>query len=245
MRKFLFRLIKEGSVTGTFNELKEHKEYRHSSRDPYDTYDQIMDLAERHGTKATFCFLVAREHALDSAQTIDKPHVKQIFERIRKRGHDTGVHFSYRTADETYLLPKEMHQFDMHTGHKAQKGRQHFLRCSAPKTWRGWEEAGLLCDYSMGYPESAGFRCGTCYPFPLFDVENGRMLEVYERPLIAMDVTFRMYRNASPDEAIVECQKLMEIVKEYQGEFVFLWHNSSFALDWKEWRHVPENVLKD
>jgi hypothetical protein len=82
-----------------------------------------------------------------------------------------------------------------------------------------------------------------CHPFPLFDIEKRRILHVYEHPLIAMDVTFKRYRNSSPEQTITEVRHLMEVARKYDGEFVLLWHNSSFAVEWKGWEDVLEGIL--
>jgi hypothetical protein len=70
------------------------------------------------------------------------------------------------------------------------------------------------------------------------------MLRVYERPLIAMDVTFKMYAQCSPEEALETCKALYETVRSHQGEFVLLWHNSSFAMEWEGWKVVPEALMQ-
>jgi len=255
VNKVLFQLVKQHTFSGAWNEIRQfiafhggvgfYSRPEKDRRDPYDTYDKLMDLAEKRSTKACFCFLVDGEHALDDKQMLHVPHVRRIFDHIRQRGHDTGIHFSYRTADDAKLMQDESKQYQTKTGLQPANARQHFLRCSVPGTWRALEKVGVTNDFTMGYPESLGFRCGTCYPFPLFDVVMGRMLHVYERPLIAMDVTLKFYREYTPEQAVTAVRKLADTVRSYDGEFVLLWHNSSFGYEWEGWENVLEEILRE
>jgi hypothetical protein len=36
---------------------------------------------------------------------------------------------------------------------------------------------------------------------------------------------------------------LIQEVRHYNGEFVFLWHNSSFGGDWEKYEKIYEKVL--
>ena len=95
-----------------------------------------------------------------------------------ERGHEIGLHPSYRT----YLSPQQIKREFRILRHEAELagirqeqwgGRQHFLRWKAPDTWQGWEEAGLQYDSTLGYSDRPGFRCGTCYEYPVFNLRTG------------------------------------------------------------------------
>ena len=97
----------------------------------------------------------------------------------------------------------------------------------------------------MGYADVAGFRCGVCYPFPLFDFNNRQQLDVIEQPLIAMDVSLQQYEKLSPSQCIQRIESLKLEIKKYKGDFVFLWHNSSFVTaTWKKYEDVFYNLYK-
>ncbi|HEB62113.1 MAG TPA: hypothetical protein ENI82_03075 [Bacteroidetes bacterium] len=113
-------------------------------------------------------------------------------------------------------------------GKEVVTGRQHYLNFEVPTTWKMWEAAGMKWDSTMSYAGVLGFRCGVCYPFPVFDIFSRKKLNVYEKPLILMEATLsKMYLNFSLKEATEKVNDLMNEVRKYDGEFVFLWHNSS------------------
>ena len=105
-------------------------------------------------------------------------------------------------------------------------GRQHYLRFENPTTWRNWEAAGLTYDFTVGYAEIAGFRCGTSRPFRVFDIEARRQLTLIEKPLIAMETALLGYQGKSPSETADEFCRLRETCRLFAGEFRFLWHNN-------------------
>ncbi len=242
-RKIGFRLFKQKSLAKALQEFGGYVRYLRKGTDSYNTYDDIMDLAEQCHQKACFFFPVAGEHQNDNTQVLGDKHVFNIFAHIVMRGHHTGVHYSYLSADDANMMEEETALYRSKEPEQPLWGRQHFLRCTVPDTWEAWEQSGVREDFTMGYPEAPGFRCGICHPFPLFDVLNRRILNVREHPLIAMDITFHRYLKLTPKEAIDKCKALMETVRRYDGEFVLLWHNSSFDQEWRGWENVLEEVM--
>ena len=99
----------------------------------------------------------------------------------------------------------------------------------------------------MGYAAEPGFRCGTCKPFPVFDIQSQKELPLIERPLLIMDVSLRFYKNLSVKESITLCEKIKSEVRKHNGEFVFLWHNSTLSEidDWTEWMDVLQYLLHE
>jgi hypothetical protein len=243
-RKVGFRLFGQRSAAKAFKELSGFIRYLRTGEDPYHTFDLLIDLAERVDSKACFFFPIGGNDPFDNKQQLQQPHVRMIFDRIRSRGHETGMHYSYRSAHNAEMMRQESRAFLEFGPQEVLRSRQHFLTCKVPETWIAWEECGVRQEFGMGYPEAPGFRCGICHPFPLFDIRSRKMLSVYEIPLIAMDVTFRHYLNSSPEETIRHCRALKEVVMKHHGDFVFLWHNSSFGIDWQGWEGVPGAVLE-
>lgn len=107
----------------------------------------------------------------------------------------------------------------------------HFLRWDQTITPRLWAESGLSYDSSLGYAEKAGFRCGTCHDFPVFDHQRQEVPSVIERPLIAMGATLFDSQYMAIDNrqnAFYHCGHLMNDYREVGGNFNLLWHNSGF-----------------
>lgn len=208
-------------------------------KDPYDIFDEWLDLFEKNNLIAQFNFMGERPRSSDSWYSLGHPFVKNLMTKISVRGHNIGFHPSYEAFENQEIFNRELTSLQEVSPLPITAGRQHYLRFSAPKTWQMWENAGLLEDSTLGYPEAAGFRCGICHDFPVFDTEQRKMLQLREKPLIAMDVSLAHYRRYSPQKAAEHLSLLRREVERHGGDFTILWHNSSWnTLFWEEWKAV-------
>ncbi len=213
-------------------------------QDPYNTFSDLMDISEEIGVKSEFYVMAGGTTAADPGYALWDPRLQDVIEEIRRRGHTIGFHPSYDTYCDAELWREEFQALSRIISEPVEKGRQHFLRFAAPTTWQIWEDAGLACDSTLGYADSAGFRCGICDAYPVFNVLTRRQLRLYEQPLIAMEASFVHYQQLSPVETKAALQRLIDTVKRYKGTMVILWHNSSFHTKlWEPYQHIYSDVL--
>ena len=160
---------------------------------------------------------------------------------LAKNRHEIGYHGSY----ETYLDPEKTKTEVTYLKKIADEGgikqniwggRQHYLRWSAPQTWRNYSEAGLDYDSTLSFADAAGFRCGTCHPYHVFDEERGQELPLIEFPLTVMEcsVLGKSYMGYTYERAYEYMMLLKNQCRKYGGTFVLLWHNSAFD-DERDW----------
>ena len=215
------------------------KNYIFQKKDPYDVFDEWLDFFEKNSLTVHFNFLGKRPPTSDCWYPPEHPFVKNLIEKIAARGHVVGFHPSYQAFENQEVFKQELASLRAISPTPVTTGRQHYLRFSAPETWQVWEEAGMDWDSTLGYPEAEGFRCGICQEFPVFNFLTRKMLNLREKPLLAMDVTLAHYRQYSPETAFEKLQQLRRQVEKHGGEFVLLWHNSSWnSYFWADWREV-------
>ena len=214
--------------------------------DPFDSFDLIMDISEQAGLKSAFFFMAGGESRYESPYPLDHPAIQDRINNILDRGHEIGFHPSYNAGLNQNLW---MHELECLRRFVSQAeivgGREHYLRFEVPKTWRFWNDAGMGYDSTLSFADHAGFRCGTCYPYPVFDLEKRQELSVWERPLIVMECTVldkRYMGITEPEKAWNYMHKLKERCRMFGGDFVVLWHNSRFVEE-KERRFYKEIVV--
>ncbi len=206
-------------------------------RDPFYTFNLIMDIGESVGSKDAFYFIPSNDAFFDGNYELGHPKIKALMASIAKRGHEIGFHGSYKTfrdlrrTQQEVLLLKDVCA-SLGIEQPIWGGRQHYLRWEIPKTWRNYAEAGLDYDTTLSYADCAGFRCGTCYPFQVYDLEKRKPLDLWEHPLTIMECSLfdKQYMNLSYTEAFSYAKELKNTCRKYKGEFVVLWHNSHFVL---------------
>ncbi len=223
---------------------RQHFSYFKEKKDPFDTFDALMDESEKRGLQSHFFFIAGGNTRYEGRYKIEDTSIKELFTRIHKRGHAIGIHPSYDTYRSALMLDSEIEALQEVSPQQVKTGRQHFLRFAVPHTWQAWADNKMAWDSSMGYAAAVGFRCGTCYPFPVFNVLTCRQLDLIERPLCVMEVSLfsEQYMGLSQAEALAKIRQMIHRVRRYNGEFVLLWHNSNLVLNgvdyWTTYRRV-------
>lgn len=214
-------------------------------KDPCDNFDYMMTAAESRGLSFRFYFLAGGETRFEKFYTLGDPRIQQLIGEIKRRGHETGLHPSYNSFTDHKMISRERIALEEATGHPVRSSRQHFLRFMLPQTWQHLDNAYIKEDSTMGYAAEPGFRCGTSHPFPVFDIYQKKQLSLMERPLLVMDASLRYYKKFTIEESKAYCAMIQKQVKKHNGDFVFLWHNSSIgAYDgWEGWEEVFESLL--
>ncbi len=218
---------------------------RGKQKDPYDQFDYMMTLAENANNRFEFNMIGGGRTRYEGYYDIGDERIKSLMEEMSNRVHRIGAHPSYASFKDASMMKDEIDAISKSSGLVISSSRQHYLRFEVPDTWRCLVEAGIKTDSTLGYAAEPGFRCGTSKPFPVFDIHERKELLLIERPLLIMDVSFKMYKKYSIEESIALSQKIIEQVKKHNGELVFLWHNSSLSeIDgWKGWNKVLEFLM--
>ena len=198
------------------------------------TFDWIMKISEKYGLKSCFYFLVGNTNRdFDSNYKFDHPLILDLLNKIHNSEHEIGLHPSYETYNNSYLLKREVDKFISITNSNNiflnNIGvRMHYLRFQFPLTVRILNDLDIVYDTTLGYADKPGFRCGTCIDYVPFDHVKSRILSIRIFPLIVMDDTIisSKYMNLGTGElALKIVLKLKHTCREVNGNFTLLWHN--------------------
>ncbi len=215
-------------------------------KDPFDTFDCLMNLSEKHRLKSYFFFMGKGLTGYDNMYKSSDKFIGKLVKKIKDRGHYVGIHPTYDAYDNVEQFKKEKNELEKNLATEIIFGREHYLRFEVPTTWQIWEENGMEWDSTLSYADKEGFRCGVCYEYSVFNILTRQKLNLKEKPLIVMEGSFTTYqKDMSPKEMEYKIFNLINRVKKYNGEFVFLWHNSNFYTDeWEEYKYIYERILK-
>lgn len=207
------------------------RSYWDASLDPIYCFNWMMDEVEAQGLQSTYYFLNGGTHPLDVNYGVASQPIISLLASAAARGHAIGLHGSINSAYDGSLMRLEKQALEAATGNALTAVRQHYLRFSAPDTWRIIVSAGLTEDSTLGYADRAGFRCGTARRYPVFDIKAQAMLPVFETPLLCMEQSLLepSYQGLSPDQAYDYATSLVDQVRAYGGNFSLLWHNHNLV----------------
>jgi len=210
---------------------------RNYDQDPAASFDFIMDISEQHSLASAFNFITGHSGGdIDGNYSVNMPWMQSLIRRLYNRGHEIGFHPSYNTYRDAAETKREFEHLrraaECAGVSQAQwGGRQHYLRWHSGDTWRNWARAGLDYDSTLGFAGCPGFRAGTCFEYPVFDLVERRSSGLIERPLIVMDTTlmYPEYMQISYEDIIRTCRQFSSTCRKFGGSFSLLWHNDNLV----------------
>jgi hypothetical protein len=214
--------------------------FNQSLTDEYDTYDFIFQELEKQKAKSIFFFLVAEKIGQHDKNLLPtSPVYKQLLKHISSK-FPIGVHPSYHASTIKPMLQNEKNVLSKISNQPIENSRFHFLKFKLPNSYHYLIESNILNDYSMAYANNIGFRASTCKGFNFYNLAENKatVLNVFS-PCI-MDVTIKNFESFTPNEAILAIEKMKQAVKNVNGTFISIWHNSNLTetTEWKVWKAV-------
>lgn len=222
------------------------KEIRHPNSSIFlKGISKLAEISRKNDLKSIFFFQAADPSKNDSGYTFDDQQLQSEIHRIQDYDFEIGLHPSYDSYDDYEKLMSEKRKLEQNIRQDIKLVRQHYLRFKVPLTWQIQLQAGFKADFSLGYPEVEGFRCGTCHPFHPYDLINKEEMRILEIPLIVMDRTFMTYRKMKPKQAFKRISEIYRRCLSVNGTFSLLWHNSSLLDENKEWGDEYQSFIEN
>ncbi len=238
--------ILKAAIHGQWDELKQRLTVLLGlQNDPYDTYKYILETYRGFLNYIHFFFLIGDRNKYDKSVSHKNKRFRQLIASLSSVC-EVGIHPSYASNMKPWLFEKEKERLENIIQRPVTHSRQHYLKLRFPRTYQNLVNLEITDDYTMGFASLAGFRAGTCTPFPFFDLSRNHCTELIVHPFQVMDVTLKNYLHLDPEEAGELIQKLMLEIRKVNGTFISLWHNESLkdSGQWLDWRKIFEQVLQ-
>ncbi len=194
-----------------------------------------VDLAEAFGTRPAFYFMARRgslvRYALgtpDAFYDVGAPRFRRLFDALRRRDCEIGLHASYWACRDADMLRAERERIERMAGVGAIGNRHHYWHLDPDdpnETLHRHERAGLSYDSSLGLEFYPGFRRGICHPFRVFHPGLRRELSVVQVPPAWMDDHFdrRLTVNGIADPE-ASARALVDAARETRGVVLVDYH---------------------
>lgn len=193
--------------------------------DPWWNFEWLMQLEKELGIRSTFFFLKNLHKKRDSRYQFADKKILGLINDLISNGFEVGLHGSFDSYNHPSMLKQQLDELAAVVNSTPLGIRQHFLRFKHPETFKHQINAGLTYDCSLGFAEHDGYRNGYCYPFKPYDFDNDRMLNIWEIPLVMMEVSVLDYRGATFDDLHSSVLHHLNEAKKFGGIFSLLWHN--------------------
>ena len=214
--------IYRGEISQALNALTDIR------RDPVYTFPWLIEQDAKVPTAEVIYFVKhTRGKGYDYPQyNLQGADFQQLKNTLLKSGARLGIHSSYYGWDKgtpsSFFLHPSSEGSILH--------RSHYLRCSIDNM-QALADAGVTDDFTMAFPDQAGFRLQTSRPVRWINPKTYTLTPLTLHPLTVMDCTLSNtnYMNLlTEDEAYFFCEQLFDKVRQYAGDITLLWHNSIF-----------------
>lgn len=209
-----------------------YMDYLLRGKDGFDTFDWM--LSKKNIDKSIY-FLVGGVHKEDNEYDLKGRTFQKALKLSKERQYKIGIHPSYESWNDLVLIRAEKEKLEDEVGEEIVMSRQHFLNFDIDITPKILESIGIKEDSSLGFARHTGYRCGTGFPYNLYDFKHEKAFDVVERPMVFMDVAWLFESIRNDEKGLPDFSKLY-------GDFLF--HNSTF--DEMGARKIPmkESFLK-
>ncbi len=215
-----------------------------NKKDPWDVYEYLQATIINNKISSVFFFLVGDRSSNDRNLDHKKPVVKRLINYINSFA-DIALHPSFTTTVDAAKIAQEKQRLENICNKKIIKSRQHYLKFHLPETYEALINSGIAEDYSMSFPETAGFRAGTCKPFYFYDLKNEKETDLTIFPGAFMDGNY-IYSSKTPADAVQEINNLIDEVINVHGTFISIWHNHTVSetKEYMEWKKVHNAMVR-
>lgn len=214
-------------------------------KDPFDNFEELIQLFNEFNTKAHFFFQIGPYGPFD--KNIDAKHLryKEIIELLQKHGHSIGIHPSYQSDSNFEKVKREIDILQQMTNQPIKSSRQHYLKFQLPQTYECLVNLGITQEFSMGYSNQIGFRAATAFPFYWFNLKTNQTSSLQIMPFAVMDVCFKEYYGDNEQSAIDKTEQVKQQLKTLNAPFCFVFHNETYSEinGWNHWKKVIRHWL--
>ncbi len=241
--KYTFKLIKyrikqllglspsKGNKKDDFDRLAKSITGYLTKENPYWNFKWMKSYEEKFGFNSVWFFLPQGDKNIDAHFSFKEERIKKLVQYLNDCKDEIELHGTYHSLDSITVLKKDFNSLKGLIKVNPKGNRQHWLRFKYPETLRNLEEIGMQYDSSWAFNDHIGWRNSYCLPFKPYDIEQDRMMDIWEFPLTVMDVTLFEYQNFDKESALKHIDEILNITEEFGGLFTLLWHNSQFQLE--------------
>lgn len=214
-------------------------------KDPYDTFDRLLQLKKKHQIDAYLFFLLADFTSQDPNTSFNNNRFRLLIKSMSDY-LKVGLNASFYTMKNELLLKKELRRMESILNTPVVRTRQHRLRLHLPESYQHLIDLEVGEDHSMGYAEVVGFRASTCTPFYFYDLNFEIQTPLKVVPFAVSDTAFSAQAYDSPKRALSKVVELSDLVRSVQGTFVTCFHNDLLSGygKWKGWKGFYASVVK-
>jgi hypothetical protein len=211
-------------------------------KDPYNTFNWIINTAKRSVSKHTFFFRLGDSSNYKEGINTKRMKFKLLVKFISDY-KEVGLIFSSDTLVDYEKVKKEKERMEDITNRILRSSMNAHYIVNLPAIYRNLVELEVEEDFTMVYENKVGFRAGTCTPFLFYDLDSETKTPLIIHPLA---FTTSAFEKKYDSEINKTCNMLYDAVDQVNGTFSVVFSNRDFTSSEKNktWRSIFSEKLQ-
>ncbi|WP_026839653.1 DUF7033 domain-containing protein [Gillisia sp. JM1] len=194
-------------------------------KDPYNVFDDLILLVKEHKVNLNFMFQLSNFNVYDRNINHNRLNYREIIKYVADYS-EVGLRLGYFAIPDIEVLKVEKKRFENIIHGPLQNVVNTKYNLLLPEHYGFLNELEIPNDYSMGYPETIGFRAGTSLPFLFYDINLEITTPLKVHPYVFHSQATRIY-DANELQGIV--LKIMKDLKRVKGNMLTIFKNRDFS----------------
>lgn len=222
------------SLVGTVIDLGKFKFSRVSDRikvitkfkkDPYNVFDELIYFIKNYKIKLVFMFQLSDYSAYDKNINYNRQNYISIIKYVADYAK-VGLRLGFFAVQNIEDLKKEKKRFENIIHGPLQNVINPKYNLQLPLQYEYLNELDVPNDYSMGYPESLGFRAGTSTSFFFYDINVELTTPLSIHPYVFHSQFCRLENTEDVQDSI---SAMLINLKKVDGIFRGVFKNRDFS----------------
>lgn len=194
-------------------------------KDPYNVFDDLIQLIKQYKIKLVFMFQLSDFNIYDRNINHNRLNYKSIIKYVADYA-TVGLRLGYFAVKELKVLKVEKKRFENIIHGPLQNVLNSRYNLLLPEHYSFLNELEVTNDYSMGYPETIGFRAGTSTPYLFYDINMEITTPLRIHPYIFHS---QVCHTKTAEEIRHQISVVLRELKLVQAPFVSIFKNRDFS----------------
>ena len=193
--------------------------------DPHAVFDDLTRFIKEHRLGMLFMFQLSDFSVHDRNISYNRITHRAVIKSVADYAR-VGLLMGYYAMDEIKTLRREKLRMEEIVHSPLEHAMNSRFNLQLPDYYKNLTELEINHDYSMGYPDMAGFRAGTCNPYLFYDINMEVTTPLKLHPYAFHSSVADLVPKGKLREDLT---RMLAEVREVGGDFYAVFKNQDFS----------------
>lgn len=194
-------------------------------KDPFDNYKAIIKFLKKYKIGLKFMFQISDFSTFDRNINHNRPEFQSLIKSVADYA-EVGLQPGYYANQNIKILKEEKLRLEDILKRGVEIVLNNKYNLLLPDAYKNMAELEFKKDYSMGYPQTFGFRAGTCTPFLFYDIYFEVTTPLQVHPYV---INIKATNGLTESDIDQKVNTILENVKLVKGKLIAIFSNEDFS----------------